>query len=473
MNGSTNSTKKYWEIYRLSLLDNRGYELQEITKAKKFYLESDLIKQQSDKNTLAILLASFHSHSTTAGLCLRCYVSYPILKACQKLSALFSSNYNFSYRDLLPLVLNDDGKRNIILAEDGKTQLLITKEGNTQATEYKLFSVEILASYKLNNSSMSLDNWAFLQTKQHPELKKFLAEFGFQHLSDWSMLNRIGVKQLDQLTPSDRNLVEAFHGVYRRDRRQQKGKNRGKCPNPTTEQLKEMLFLLRDRNFLFPTPEAIFTALKKVANLLRQYDIWSYREPLEVYEPDTGDYTPRKDLPIDNSNDAIAREEQELLDFIQNSLDRALIAAIEQAGNTCVAKLSKSKKYRSFATKFIQGLELYYCQQMSLKEITSVLEFSSWDQARRVLNPGDFLNCVRTQTVQDLLASILQKSRELGLSETAVSPNYLQNLSIQIEAFADEAVFNAATAEIKAGKNRELKSLYAQKVRLYCQKDSA
>lgn len=465
-----NGSQKYWQICRLSLVNDRGYEIREIGTAEKFYKELAVVKPQIEIDAIALLLSLFKANSAAAGLCLRCYVSYPILKACQKLAALFSSNHNLSYRDLLPFVLNDDGKRKIILAEDGKTQLAIAKEGNTQISGYKLFTVEILASYRQNDFSLNIDNWAFLQTKQQPELKKYLAEFGFQHFSNWSLLNRIGIKQLAQLAPSDRHLVEVFHEVYRRDRRQRKEKRMGKCPDPTIPQLTEMQTLLRDRNCVYSSPETILSALKKVASLLRQYDIWSYREPLEIYEPDTGNYTPRRDLPADNSNDALASEERELLDFIRQSLDKAIDTAIERASENRLAKLNKSKKYRIFAAKFMEGLQLYYCQQMSLREITSALEFGNWDRTRRILNPGDFLNTVRTYTVQQLLAAILEKSQNLGLSEVAVSPDYLQNLSIQIETFADETVFSAATAEIKAGKNRELKSLYAQKVRLYCQR---
>ena len=71
-------------------------------------------------------------------------------------------------------------------------------------------------------SRMSLDNWAYLQTRQNPELKKFLSEFGFQHLSDWALLNKSRPKSTSTLI-SARTLchVEAFHTVYRRDRQQQ------------------------------------------------------------------------------------------------------------------------------------------------------------------------------------------------------------------------------------------------------------
>ena len=466
-----NVSSRYWQICRLTLTSNKGYEYKAIASARRFWQEQ--IPEQSVSQLPeipAIFLALFQQNSAVAGLCLRCYVSYPILKACQKLGALFAANQNFTYRDLLPLVLNDDGKRPIVLAEDGKTQLMLNSQGERETTNYQLFTVEVLASYNFNSSSsMSLDNWAFLQTKQNKEVKNFLAEFGFQHLSDWAMLNRVGVKQVSQLSPQDRHLVEVFHAVYRRDRRLQKSKTLGKCPVPTDKQLTEMQAQLRSRNCIYSTIQEVFTALKRVVRQLREYDIWSYRESLEVYEPDTGNYAPRKDLPTDNSNEAIATEERELLTFLRETLERALVQAIAQAASNRIAKLNKSKKYHPFAAKFIPGLQLYYEKEMSLAEIAPILNFGNWDRTRRILNPGDFLNSVRTLTIQQLLESILQKAQELGLNSISKDPNYLQNISEQIEAFADEEIFQAAAAEIKAGKNRNFKSLYAEQIRCYCQ----
>lgn len=121
-----------------------------------------------------------------AGLCLRCYVSASILKAYHTLDHLFGSGKSFTYRDLLPFVLNDDGKTQVILDRDRKTQLVVMGDEPPQVTTYQFFSVEVLRTFKAAQSSLSLDNWAYLRTKQNAELKQFLAEFGFRHLSDWT-----------------------------------------------------------------------------------------------------------------------------------------------------------------------------------------------------------------------------------------------------------------------------------------------
>ncbi|MGA7936545.1 MAG: hypothetical protein WCA35_23525, partial [Kovacikia sp.] len=400
-----------------------------------------------------------------AGLCLRCQVSYPILKACQMIDSLFAGDKQFTYRDLLPFVLNDDGKALIVLDDAGVTQLKLNQAGETQPTTYKLFAVEVLRTYKSNSpTNMSLENWAFLQTKQHPELKGFLSEFGFQHLSDWALLNRVRSGQLEQLSERDRQLVEVFHSVYRRDRRQQQQVSR--CLDPTDKQLGEMNGLLQSRGILINPPYELLKALKQVAKQLRQFDIWQSREPLEVQNLETGGYELRMDLPSDSLNEFDA-EEQEFLEFLQQQLALALAESIKQAIQSQIMQLEKSKRYAPFAPCFIPGLRLYYCEGLSLREIGPQLGMSSWDQTRRILNPGEILSNVRRLTVQLLLEPILTKAQSQGLASTPPEPNYLKTITEQIEAFIDAEIFAEAASEIKAGKNRSMKSVYAQQLKRY------
>lgn len=211
--------------------EGSGFKQCDISMTKSFWNTQklgELISNScSDQNLTSVLLSLFGSTAedvltqAQAGLCLRCYVSEPILRACQKLDSLFGT-CSFTYRDLLPFVLDDDGKTLIALSLDRKTQMAISPSGEASALSYPVFSVRILQTYKSDRaSSMSLDNWTYLQTRQHPELKSFLAEFGFKLLTDWALLNRTRSRQLEQLSVRDRHLVEAFHAVYRRDRRQQ------------------------------------------------------------------------------------------------------------------------------------------------------------------------------------------------------------------------------------------------------------
>jgi hypothetical protein len=227
-----------------------------------------------------------------------------------------------------------------------------------------------------------------------------------------------------------------------------------------------MLTRLQERNVIINNPVELMKELKQVATELRQYDIWSYRESLDIYDPDTGSYTPRADLPTDSLNE-LDVEQQELSKFLYQQLSLALADAIEQEIRAAINKLEKSKTYAPLAKQFIPGLQLYYIQGLSLKEIAPLLGMSSWAQARRVLNPGDLLSKVRDSCVQQVLDKTLEKARDKGLTKIPPELDYLKTLLEQIKAFADEEIFSEALAEIQAGKNRQMNSLYAQQLRLY------
>ena len=252
-----NINVKYWQICHLSLSNESRYEYQTIERAKTFLQENELADIKEKKHQLNalenLLLSQFKSsdelnRQALSGLCLRCKVSHSILWSCQNLARLFGFNRlgQFTYRDLLPFVLDDDGKNLIVLDEQKNNQLHLDMKAKLHTTEYKIFSVEVLRLYQPSQkSTMKLDSWVYLKTKQHPALKEFLGEHGFQQLSDWALLNRIGKTQLERLTQRDRHLLEAFHAVYRRDRRELSWNRGKKCPEPTFEQLDEMAELLK------------------------------------------------------------------------------------------------------------------------------------------------------------------------------------------------------------------------------------
>lgn len=279
------ASSSYWKICRISLQNEIGYEYCLVLTAQEFFQNKflKLAEKQELSNLcnpqpgdiLAVLLSYFHAkHSAIdakirahSGLCLRCDVSYSILNACKKIDSLFGEEKCFTYQDLLPFVLNDDGQTLIVLDSDGKTQLILNDKGEAKTTAYKLFSVEILRTFKLNSqSSMSLSNWAYLRTKQNQEIKSFLSEFGFKHLSDWAVMNRAGPKQIEYLSVRDRHLIKTFHAVYRRDRHQQRQKKVRKCPDPSSAQLQEMLICLQKRDVVINTEVELMTTSQASSN---------------------------------------------------------------------------------------------------------------------------------------------------------------------------------------------------------------
>ncbi len=487
MNALSKYWSKYWTMWRISPSDDRyRYQPKGIAPAKAFCSQqvnrSEIEAKPLTISVQKILLSQFQENGkfstddssdllkqAYAGLCLRCYVSAPILKACQKIDALFSSNKSFSYQDLLPFVLNDDG-RSLIVVDDKQTQQTVSEAGELKPSAFKVFSVEVLKTYRGDRAnSMSLDNWTFLRTKQQPDLKRFLTEFGFQPFSDWTLLNRIQVNQLERLSKREQAIVAAFHQVYRRDRRARKQVSR--CKDPTPAQLAEMNQQLQRKVMAFDKNTELLKALKQIAEQLRTFDIWQAREPLEVRDTETGDYTIRADLPA-NTIDESTVEEQEFIAYLQQQLMIALTHAVEQAVQSKIAKLRKSKRYSPFADAYLIGLQRYYQKGLSLKDIGPQLGMNNWDQTRRILNPGELLTQVRQLTVQQLLAAILKAAQDKGLAATPAEPTYLRTLMEQIETFVDSKLFIEAASEIKAGKSRSLDSDYAKALICYIEQFS-
>lgn len=431
---------------------------------------------QLDPNIQERLLSSFRTEKLTvdpanralAGLCLRCYVSYPILRACKILASQFHAGNQFTYRDLLPFVLNDDGRTQIILDSEGENQLILNGNGKTQKGHFEFFTVEVLRTYRLNSDNrLNLDNWARLQTRQNPELIKFLSEFGFRPSSDWALLNRVGLKQLEHIPQRDRDIIEAFHAVYRRDRRQQPRKGMGKCPEPTDAQLQEMSLRLQDKDVEIDAPTELMQALKKVAKELRQYDKWNL-EPLVIRDPDTGNYVEREFPDPNSTNELEEIEQSEILELLRRGLTAALEQSIKQGLREQIANLQKRPKYAPLASQVIPGLRLLYCQGKSLGEIATLLGMSNRIKAGRVLEPSKLLGKVRLQTV-DRLFHLLEEN--LDLAKLSTDADYLDNLMQQLEAFVDAEVFQEAAAEINSAKNRQMNSAYAKQLCQYLEKN--
>lgn len=466
-----NTLARYWHIWRINpAAENKGYTQISIAAAQEF-INNELsdVEISNIQNTLLSYFKNKNSNidvrkQALAGLCLRCYTSEAILKECKKIDYIYSGDKQFTYRDLLPFVLNDDGKKLIILDENKQKQLILDKNFREIKLKHEYFSVKVLETFKTDlQPRMSLDNWAYLQTKQNGELKKFLSELGLKHLSDWAILNRITKEQFLRLSLSERCIVEVYHAVYRRERRQKRIASPRKCPDPNSAQLNEMLVYLQQKEVIFNTELQLLEELKKIALQLRNCDIYNSTEYFDIYEAQNYTYISRNYL-YTNGVSEVDIEQQEVLQFLQQHLNLTLSEAIKQeiAGN--IQRLQNSSRYQPFAEKYLRGLLLYYRDSMSLKEITPILEMTSWNQARRILNPGEMLSQVRVKTTKLMLESILQLAVEKGLTQIPPEVNYFNNLIEEIESYLDREIFQQANEENRTGRNRQMNSAYAKAV---------
>ena len=449
---------KYWKLVRIDAAGvGGGYKIQLISPAKEFFHQQfpDLVGQAniSDEcvqNRLMQLLraevAAIDASSSKAELCLRCCVSHPILQSCIKRARLFGAGNGFTHHDLLPFVLNDDGQ--------------------LQQGSYTPFSIEILRSFQPERKC-SLAGWVDVRVKRHPELNNFLLECGLRFSSDWALLNKANPKH----TKQQRDIIEVFHQIYRRDRPQQH-RNGGsrRCLDPTEDQLQEMICCLRERSVPIYSSKDLTAQLKSVAEGLRQEAIWGQRgspltEPIEVPDPDGEGNISR--FPSITPSDSIEEAERlDLQEFCYEQLLGCLDQGIRRGIGDRITALKQSPRRAHLAQQVKPAFRLLYCEGKSQTQIATLLGMTNQSQVSRILNPKDFLIDVRRRTLEKLLHTILEKAKELGLVEVPVAPDYLSNLMQQLDVFVDAEVFQAAAAEISVSKNRSMNSLYAQQLRL-------
>ncbi len=384
--------------------------------------------------------------------CLLCFISWQIEQVCLQLAANFGNANGFNCADLLPYVLDDDGKLE-------------------PASSYQCLSRQILQSFDYTQSSLT--SWTKIRVKQHPALTKFLLESGVYLISDWAILNDTRPKQLKRifsefhsLTSSEIEyfcrLLESYHLVYRTQRLQQRSLGiRGKCPPPTTEQLQAICLNIQGQKSKLLMVETVMRQLQKLASLLRKYRIYIRGGSLKTESLDAVG----KGNAIDFAVTSYGEYEDVEAEFLQlyrpqfiASLKEALIFVIESRLKQIQAK--KADKVKQFLT----ALQLVYCQQMPMTEIAKRLGLRAQDAVTRLLQLKEF----RADVQQQLLRIL--RDRVLNLAQNYFEPERLQALEHQISSALNEQITTLIKdAEIQAQtpKSKAKNSLFADQVCCY------
>lgn len=473
----------YWEMLRLDPRSG-GYEKKAISPASEFFqgqfstleIHTPLPIEQHQA-IQRLLLAIFKRQGSTAellnlaqaGLCLRCYISHGILIACRQLASVFSAAQSFTYQDLLPFVLDDDGMTYIILDAKGQTQLSLDAVGQITPLAYARFTVEVLRRFDPNaQGTFNLNSWVHYQTRQQPEIKQFLSERGFSFLTDWALLNQVGKRQQDTFNPRDRTMIQAFHQVYRRDRRQQHQAQRRKCPDPTLAQLQEMMAWLAMREVVVSSTEQLRQELKRLAKALRQLDIWQRRgAPMASsldQETETGDDRLQSvaDPKAGNTVDALAW--QEVQTRWQAQMPQCLEKGIVEGLQEYIAQLHQRPRYRVLAAKVVPALHLIYRDGKSQREVADLLALNNQSQVSRLLDVKDLLSRIRRCTVAQLL-TLLRPS--LDAHRCTIDPDYLPTVTQRLEQFVDEEVLIGEDCNSHPSTRRMMDNLYGRYLRRY------
>ena len=458
-----------------------GYKLKRVHQAQEFFrihfpelTSKPTLSAAENKHIHAVLWEIFDCaedirQRAIAGLCLRCYISKTILVVCKKIAHTYKI---FSYLDLLPFVLNDDGKTLLIFDAQVKNQQSLNNHGTNQvlAKEAEFFTVEILRKFNPQlNASESLDNWTWRLTQQNQSLRLFLWDFGIKTPSDWGLLCREITRSVKPLLQkNDYEIVEVFHAVYRRDRR--KLNEKGACAEPKITQLQEMLLLLQQRHIIVSSFPELLHHLHRIAEILRQDTIYQKTGriktiPTEVYEESIQDYVPNQELPYHTDPDPEDIELQELQSLCNSLFENILYQAIAEVISGHIAYLKKSKGYKEFAERFYTGLLLYYQENMTLGEIAQLWEIP-WYKVRRIFKLENLLDNVQYRTEERFIEELLKVTTTPDLPSKLINisnnPDYLNNIAGEIRSYALTKTFLKARAEIQTGKKKIRNSLFAQ-----------
>ncbi|MEO1376424.1 MAG: hypothetical protein AAFW70_19415 [Cyanobacteria bacterium J06635_10] len=445
----------YWTLVKIDGAGNR--QTQSIPSAQRFFTEvfaildgSNLSKRDIHLHLLDLYKGinrdASENKRMNAQRCLLCFISWEIEKVCLNLERQFGGAGGFSSRDLLPYVLDDDGREQ-------------------PSSSYQCYSLEILQSFDINQSS--LPSWTNRKVRQHPFLSKFLLECGVYLLSDWAILNDTQPKQLERILSQFHSLtvteiqqykwlLSSYHTVYRAQRlKQRQVRKTSQCQPPSTEQLQQIsnkLNSLSRGRYSYATHNLIIQ-LKQLAQALREYRIHVRGGSLATESIDTNDSNTRSvgdrvygNFDLVSTNITDDREENQTSEFLKlyrpqflECLDNALATVTQSRVN------KMQRKDVTKANKFLTALKFFHCQGLSMTEIAKRIEMKAQFQVTRLLKLKEF----RADVTHELL--LMLKVRVLELAQNYSSLESLQVLESQITIALTEQVNNLiAEAEIEA-----------------------
>ena len=446
----------YWTLVKINVAGNR--QIQSIPAAQTFFHQvfADLIKVNNLANgEIQSRLFNFYGDTNTdkslnAHRCLLCFISWEIERVCLNLAKQFGAMGGFTSRDLLPYVLDDDGKLH-------------------STTDYQCYSLQILQSFDVGQSSLA--SWTNRRVKQHPALNKFLLECGVYLLSDWAILNDTQPKQLERILSQFHSLsgieiqqskwlLTSYHAVYRVQRLQQRKAKTSKCQPPTIEQLQQIGDKLNSLSGGNTSCSDIITGLQQLAQAVREYRIHIRGGSLPTTSIDTAEGINYNSLASNNVvDDDSENQTGEFLKLYRPQFLECLDNALATVTQTRVSKIRRKDVVK--ANKFLIALKFFHCQGLSMGEIAKRIEMKAQFQVTRLLKLKEF----RADVTHELL--LMLKSRVLELARNYSSVESLQVLESQINTALTEQVSSLiaeAEAEASSSRSEFHKSRFAKRL---------
>jgi hypothetical protein len=411
---------RYWKLVKL---DSAGRSrTQELPEVKQFFVSQfpDVTDPVPHSPVQQSLMAIARPEDAGAGkfeaeLSLRCFISKQIEQTCVQLEMQFGEMHGVKRSELFSLVLDDDGRP-------------WKREG-----QYRSVARQILETFDPQRASLS--TWTIRLVKHHRELNQFLLECGVYLLSDWAILNDTTARKLQRVCGGSLTsieveqaiaLLDAYHGVYRRDRlvARQSGV-KGSCPQPTDGQLEEMAGLLGS------TGKTVLRQLKALADRLRADRIATRSGKIQTVSiHGSGDEDSREmDIAAPEGESADDRAAAAFIAVYREAFSQALVQAIKEAIGARVEKLGPTK-----AKPYLKALRLFHCDGMSMTAIAAEVGLEKQFQVTRLMKLKELREEVQHRMITLLKRYVAEQASKF------VSIGQLEALDGQIEAALAEQV---------------------------------
>ena len=440
---------KYWILHGVNSFGNS--QSREVAEAKAFFMAHFKLptpKEAIEDKTIQLRLFDWYGIQQTkeqvnAELCLRCFVSNCIYQFCLATEQQYQDNYGLTKNDLFPVLLDSITKINLS-ASQVKNSLI----------------KEIIDTFAIDKNS-NLSTWTKIKVKGNKRYKRVLKFYGIVEVTDWLILVNTTPGKLERklkergYSAFERkeygNLLEIFHQVYGTElfkireeinkARLEQGRRTNKpYPSPTEAQLTQIAQLLDTANVL--DPPIVLAKLKQIAQFLRNQNSVSSTVFAEK---------PR--VEADN----------ELIVFVQEKIEDNLFTVVNQVIQTRIDFfLKKRKPQTEKANNFILVLKLFHCEQYSMGEIASQINFTDQSKVSRLVKLKELRGDVSRNAIAllkdiftDKLTAILKNSEQLSALDTKIQ----EFLEIEIQEIMNEAKKEALNSQ-----NRTRNSLFSRTV---------
>ena len=344
-------------------------------------------------------IALFESQDPIALLCLRCFISLQIVTHIHSFVQTFRTQYQFREEDLLPIVLDDDGR--------------------LEFDRYKPFSLTILEQFKPSKGG-NLTSLTIILLKQHRELELYLLkQHGYYRRTAWGLLNETKPHRLPTLltTLSDReitdyqDLLTAYRAIYLADRVQTN--QRKTCQPPTEDQLTRIATKLAERSQKQYSPKQISSQLQSLADHLRKsyIDRKSGLQSEESLDPNL-----HISLESHSPEDDSENPQTEFLTQYRTQFSAALTTAIA----TTIDDRTRAKPKK--AEQFLAALKINSCDRLSMIEIAPLIGLPGQDRVSRLIDKKALRSDIRRHLLLSLKSVVfkLVTPADLVISDRAL-----------------------------------------------------